>query len=150
MKTLTITQMGQPKTIQTKFGSKEKSYLKCVEFGDKYVNFWVGPQTADWAIGKKVEVAEVKIEPYNGKDYYNIVLPKKDDAIKSELAALQHFITGQTARVEKKLDQIIRHLGGEERIGYVNGRPGPFTEPPPDEELWDEKAFNDKIDNPNT
>jgi hypothetical protein len=73
---LTITQLGQPKVVSTKFGNREKSYIKAQEYGDNYLSHWVSQDTKAWAVGQVIE-AEVKTREYNGKTYYDLVLPKR-------------------------------------------------------------------------
>ena len=78
---LTITAIGEPKVVKTKFGDKQKSYIKATEYPDKFLNYWLGEGTKDWAIGKVVEVESVDKRDYTATDgtlktSYEIKLPR--------------------------------------------------------------------------
>ncbi len=78
MQKLTITFIGQPKDVTTKFGPKQKNSIKTIEHGDKYLSYWVSPATSGWAVGQTVEVDQVTSREWQGKTYWDIVMPKKD------------------------------------------------------------------------
>ena len=79
---LTITKLGTPTTVITKYGPKEKNWLQATEYGAKYLNYWVNPQSKTWQVGQVVEVEGVEERTYpsrkTGKDEisYDIKLPK--------------------------------------------------------------------------
>lgn len=78
---LTLLAVGEPKVIKTKFGDKQKSYVKAQEFPDKFLNYWLGEGTKDWSVGKVVEVESVDKRDYTATDgtlktSYEIKLPR--------------------------------------------------------------------------
>lgn len=78
---LKITQIGQPKDVQTKYGLKQTNWIKAEEYGDKYLNYWLGESTKSWATNVIIEVESVEPRDYTAKDgtlktAYNIKLPR--------------------------------------------------------------------------
>lgn len=65
---ITLTQIGVPKQVQTKFGMKEKNYVKAQEYGDKFLNYWLGESTKSWAVGQVIEVENVESRDYTATD----------------------------------------------------------------------------------
>lgn len=114
---LTIQSLGQSKQIQTKFGLKDKSYIKAKEYGDNYLSYWVGQDTLAWKVGDVIE-AEVKSREYNGKTYYDLVLPKKGgfsneklDGVhdmmlfmKDDIEEIKKFLVAKLGKVEPEKD----------------------------------------------
>lgn len=132
MTKLTITYIGTPKEIQTKFGAKEKNSIKTTEYGDKYLSYWVNPFSKNWKEGDVIEVAEVKEREWEGKKYYDIVLPKVENqpATPKELGQ----ILTKMGLMNAKLDQVIGHLSGENRLDRTSdGSPMPNFEPTVDD-----------------
>lgn len=113
---LTIQSLGQPKQIQTKFGLKDKSYIKSQEYGDNYLSYWVGQDTLAWKVGDVIE-AEVKSREYNGKTYYDLVLPKKGFSnekldkvhdmmlfMKDDIEEIKRFLVAKLGKVTPEKD----------------------------------------------
>lgn len=80
---LTITQIGTPQVKQKRDGSGtyESNYIKAKEYGDKFLNYYVGKSTSQWKPGMVVEVESVAEREYTGRDgsikkAYDIKLPK--------------------------------------------------------------------------
>lgn len=73
---LQIVQLGEIKPVQTKFGPKEKRLIKTKEYGENLISVWVNPEVKNWQVGQEVE-GEVKSREWQGKTYYDLVLPKK-------------------------------------------------------------------------
>lgn len=73
---LKITWIGEEKQVETRFGIKPKNSIKAAEYNDNFLNYWVTSQTRGWKVGDVIEVEEVKPREYNGKTYYDIVMPK--------------------------------------------------------------------------
>lgn len=120
---LKITWLGQPKEIQTKFGLKKKNSITAQgQYADNYLSYWLSPQTQNWKVGDEVEVSNVTTREHQGKTYYDIVMPKKDDAAKVEIMALSHkldLISGQ-------LRSVIDHLSGKNLLNVTSaGTPVP-------------------------
>lgn len=147
---LNITWLGQPKEIQTKFGLKQKNSIKATQFGDNFLSFWVSPMTNEWAVGKEIEVLEVKSREYNGKTYYDIQLPKANMGNSAEFYARFEKIENAIARLGldiARLDKAVfppkpntMIVNGKE-MEYIDNPPMPdFGEEPPLESL--EETFN--------
>jgi len=114
---LTIQSLGQSKQIQTKFGLKDKSYIKAQEYGDNYLSYWVGQDTLAWKVGDVIE-AEVKSREYNGKTYYDLVLTKKGGFsnekldrvhdmmlfMKDDIEEIKKFLVAKLGKVEPEKD----------------------------------------------
>lgn len=79
---LKIEQIGEPKTIITKFGPKEKNWVKVEgEYAGKFLNFWCGESTKSWQVGAVIEVEGVEKRDYTAKDgslktSYDIKMPR--------------------------------------------------------------------------
>lgn len=95
---LHITKMGSPKTIETKYGPKQKSFIRASEYGENYLNFWCNAYTDSWREGMEVEVDDVTEREYNSKIYHDIVFPKQ--------APKQMNNSDHEARVKKLEEQM--------------------------------------------
>lgn len=92
---LKIDRVGQTRDVATKFGLKKKiSFL----FGDKWAECWVDKRVQSLKAGDEVE-GELTSREYNGKTYWDLILPKAGD---------ENF-----KRIEAKLDEIISLLKKE-------------------------------------
>ena len=106
---LTLLAVGEPKVIKTKFGDKQKSYVKAQEFPDKFLNYWLGEGTKDWAIGKVVEVESVDKRDYTATDgtlktSYDIKLPRSGfGEVMKRIEALENDM----AKVKLGLAQVV-------------------------------------------
>ncbi len=131
MTKLTITYVGFPKDIETKFGTKQKNSLKATEYGDKYLSFWVNPVSKDWKEGDAIEVSEVKERDWEGKKYYDIVLPKTENQM-STPKELSQILT-KLGLLQAQMGQVINHLSGENKLDRTSdGSPMPSFEPSED------------------
>lgn len=113
---LHITQIGEPKTIVTKFGPKEKNWLKATEHGDKFLNYWCGESTKGWQVGATIEVESVEKRDYTGKDgtlktSFDIKLPRTGfgeileqlDGLRKRVYALEMGNTGSKAKSAEEI-----------------------------------------------
>lgn len=107
---LTITQIGTPKEVQTKFGPKEKNFLKAQEHGDKFLNYWLSSATRVWRVGDVVEVLDVTSREYNGKTYYDIVMPKTSGGIPPEVVKALEEINGRTLKIQLMVEELGQKL----------------------------------------
>ena len=83
-------------TVTTKYGLKEKhSFLLDGGKGEFWADCFANPMTAEWKEGEEREV-ELKPREYQGKTYYNIVTPRRDDLVFDALK-----------RIEEKLDKVL-------------------------------------------
>lgn len=105
---ITITQIGTPKTIQTKYGPKEKSYIKAAEYGDNYLSYWLSPVTKEWKEGQIVEVLDVTSREYQGKTYYDISMPKANGGNNTEVLKqtekILHYLVRQDLMLKELLE----------------------------------------------
>lgn len=97
---LKITAIGEPKDVQTKFGLKQKSYIKAQEHGDKYLSYWLSSSTRDWRVGDEIEVVEVASREYNGKTYYDVIMPKTSGGLPPEVAKSIEELKSDMTRVK--------------------------------------------------
>ena len=124
---LTITRIGVPKTIQTSRGQAEKNYLKCEEYGDKFLNFWVNNLTRNWKEGQTIEVDNVEERDYTANDgtlkkSYDIKIANKEDRVIKllEEIASRQVIQGMT------LQSIVKELQHKpkDEVDYPEEEPG--------------------------
>ena len=113
---LKITDIGLPKQVQTKYGLKEKNWLKAQEFGDKYLNYWVGENTKAWKVGDEIEVLSVEQRDYIGKDNtpkvsYDIKLPKTGGEIYKRIEKLENEVTKLDLKVAELEDDYPEYKG---------------------------------------
>lgn len=133
---LTITWLGQPKDIQTKYGPKQKNSLKAAEYGDKYLDFWVGTSTQNWKVGDSVEVEAVTDREYNGKTYYDVKMPKVDNRPDPAIAHIVSDIANKVGLMALQVDAIHKHLSGQKKLGMTSaGTPMPTFDKEYDAEL---------------
>ena len=114
---LNITWVGQQKTIDTKYGPKQKSSLRATQYGEKYLDYWVG--NTNIKVGDEIEVEAVNPREYNGKTYYDVVFPKVQKmggVDKTEILALSHKID----QVQSQLRSVIDHLSGKNRLDLTS------------------------------
>lgn len=122
---LTITQVGNPKDVQTKFGLKQKSYIKASEKGDTYLSYWVSSATRDWKVGDVIEVLNVTSRDYNGKTYWDIVMPKTSGGIPPEVTKTLEEINGRTLKILLMVEEL-----GKKLLPQENKIPGTDMEYP--------------------
>lgn len=109
MTKLTITQLGTPKTIQTKYGPKEKSFIKAQEHGNEFLSYWVSPMTREWKVGQVIEVVEVASREYNGKIYYDIILPKANGGNNTEVLSALSELNNRTLKMNILIEELVAH-----------------------------------------
>lgn len=120
---LTITKIGVPKQIKTSKGMSEKNYIKATEYGDKFLNYWVGVTTKNWKVGDVVEVDGVEEEQYINKEgnpgtSHNIKLPRySGSGISPAQQEFQTNVMMTLTNILNKVNGIGRTL--EERLGVV-------------------------------
>ena len=136
---LKITQIGNPKDVQTKYGVKQKNYIKVEEHGDKFLSYWVTSATASWKVGDNVEVENVTNREYEGKTYYDVVMPKTSGGVPAELSRSMEEVLGKLTKLNLMVSELleakrIRDLELEATAVY-----------PP---LEDYPDFETKLDNP--
>lgn len=118
MKTLHVTYLGQPKEITTKFGIKQKNSIKAVEEGDKYLSFWVSPATRDWKVGDEISVESVTSREYNGKTYWDIVMPKANGGNNQEVMSALGELNNRTVKILLGLEELILEKRKGEKSDY--------------------------------
>ncbi len=91
-----INYVSDRKTIQTKYGEKEKFSIK-VDGNDNYLGVWVNGQTANFKVGDEVEGNIVPTAGKDGKMYHNFEVPKKDDVVAQTLINME----GRLRKVER-------------------------------------------------
>ncbi len=104
---LKITYLGTPKEITTKFGPKQKNSIKAEEKGNEYLSFWVSPVTRDWKVGDVIDVLDVTSREYNGKTYYDIVMPKANSTASPEIMAKLDEILGYLAKHNLYITELV-------------------------------------------
>jgi hypothetical protein len=124
---LTITKMGTPNTVVTKYGPKDKNWLQAQEYGTKYLNYWLGDTAKNWKVGDVIEVLAVEERTYpskkTGKDEisYDIKLPKmgndalmtRTQELEDSLEATQTFIKNAVVPAMKDYEARLRKLEPE-------------------------------------
>lgn len=118
---LTIVSLGQPKEVKTKFGVKQKSYIKAEEYADKFLSYWITSSTQNWKIGDSVDVENVTSREYEGKTYYDIVMPRASGGVPAELVkSIEQILSYQT-----KANLMLAELLEEKRnkVPYPEGEP---------------------------
>lgn len=115
---LNITWLGQPKEITTRFGPKQKNSIKAKEYGDNFLSFWVSPMTREWAVGKEIEVENVTTREYNGKTYYDIILPKANMGNIAEVMKALEEIRGTLTKHGLMLTQIGQAVIPQKKDNY--------------------------------
>jgi hypothetical protein len=98
---LNITWVGTPKSINTKYGPKEKFSIKATEYGENYIDVWSSVSTKDWKVGQQVEVLSVDEGEYNGKKQYTVKMPKADNRPQN----------GQSPETSKQIAQLVLDNG---------------------------------------
>ena len=117
---LTITQTFAPKDVTTKYGVKQKASIKAQEKGDNYLSYWVTSSTQGWKVGDVVEVLDVTSREYNGKTYYDIVMPKTSGGVPAELTKSIEQILSDTTKIKLMVSQIVTYLmeGQKDKVEY--------------------------------
>lgn len=139
-----ISEIGQPKTITTKFGPKEKSYIKTAEgeYAGKFLNYWISPATKSWAVGQEIEVEGIDKRDYTAQDgtlktSYDLRLPKFGGLgdVTKKMEEIQNAQTKQLLI----LQQILSHVTPKKKDDYPEFAGEPDFETPnevgPDEEI---------------
>lgn len=85
---LTIEKVGQEKTVQTKFGPKQKRGVIFKEFP----NIWHDVWASGLKEGQELEGERVSRD-WEGKQYWNFQLPKKENVLGHKL---EEILNGQT------------------------------------------------------
>lgn len=107
---LNITQLGTPKEVQTKFGVKQKNYIKAKEYNDNFLSFWVNGYTKDWQVGKEIEVENVTTREYNGKTYYDIILPKTNGGMGLEATKILNDMALKISSMNENINKVLKIL----------------------------------------
>lgn len=107
MTKLTITVIGTPKDVQTKFGTKQKNYIKAKEHGDDYLSFWCSSITQGWKVNDVIEVEAVTQREYNGKVYHDIIMPKVNQALNPEVMKLLNEIAVRTLKTHMLVEELV-------------------------------------------
>jgi hypothetical protein len=113
---LTITQIGSPKTVTTKYGDKRKSYIKAKEHGDKFLNIWCNKETDNWKEGSVVEVEDVVEREYNGKMYYDVKQINKDTQQANELGQIKFALAKHDFQIKELQEQVKKLVGVKEEV----------------------------------
>lgn len=108
--------------------------IKAKEYGDKFISGFGNKTNASWKEGDVVEVAAVTEKPGRNKNgenvvYLNFEMPKSPSA--------DPLIFGKMVidlgNLNRKLDKIIDHLSGKEKMGVTSeGTQIPFQDAPDD------------------
>jgi hypothetical protein len=106
---LNLTWVGQPKDVQTKFGTKQKFSVKATQYGDNYLDVWSSPVTRNWKTGDEVEVLSVDTREYQGKTYYDVKMPKANSLSPETQQMLEKILTNVT-KINLKLDYMAEKL----------------------------------------
>lgn len=101
---LHLTKVGTPKTITTKYGDKQKSYVKATEYGDNFLNYWLSSSTEGWREGQVVEVESVEEGEYLGKPQYTIRMPKVDNRAPAPQSDAIKFLDERLKKAEQRLE----------------------------------------------
>ncbi len=127
---LTITKIGEPKDVQTRYGKKQKSWIMAKEYGENFLSYWVNGYSKDWGVGKEVEVERVDERDYQGKKYYDVIIPRLDrEANSARITQLLSELNTRTGLINNKIDRIIDHLSGKDKFGHTSdGNPVPFND----------------------
>lgn len=106
---LKITYLGAPKDVQTKFGMKQKNSIKASgsEFGDNYLSFWCSSSTQGWKVGDEIEVEAVVPRDYQGKTYYDILMPKVGQALNPEVMKLLNEIANRSLKTHILIEELV-------------------------------------------
>jgi hypothetical protein len=101
METVTISRVGQPKEVETKFGKKTKTGVQFKEHGEVWHDVWV----SDLKVGQTLQGERVSRD-WEGKTYWNFNLAKKDDRIDGKLEEILIKIGMLNLKVEKIFDRL--------------------------------------------
>jgi len=127
METFTITRVGTPKTIETKFGPKVKTGVQTVEYPDVWHDVWAG----NLMNGQKLEGTRTSRE-YQGKTYWSIELPKKSEqavqAVKKEVGDKLEQILNDLTTLKLGMRQIASFLETNMIKRTSDGKPMPFQD----------------------
>lgn len=94
--------------------------IKAKEYGDKYLSGFGNKQNESWKEGDTVEVAEVATKG----EYLNFEMPKTSK--ESADAGMLADIRNRQASMEIKIDKIVKHLSGVDRLDRTSdGKPMP-------------------------
>jgi hypothetical protein len=103
---ITLTWIGQPKDVQTKFGPKQKFSVKATQYGDNYLDVWSSPVTREWKVGQEVEVLSVDTREYSGKTYYDVKMPKANAGNNEEVMKKLETISNEIVKVKLVLAEV--------------------------------------------
>ncbi|MDZ4228262.1 MAG: hypothetical protein U1E54_03375 [Candidatus Levybacteria bacterium] len=107
---LTTNKDGSP--LKTRDGRPyTRLLLKCKEYAQQSISMFDNEQTKDWKEGMEVELNIEKVK-VGDREFLNGSLPKKEDKTNAEIAALGFSI----ANLNRKVDSIINHLSGKDRL----------------------------------
>lgn len=108
MQTITITWVGEPKTIKTKYGEKIKYSVRAKEHGEKFIDVWAKSANEMWKVGSTQTIDGVTEGEYNGKKQYTAILPKvAKNAVNQDLMNLVSQVLTRQGKIELLLRQIL-------------------------------------------
>lgn len=99
------------KTVETKFGPKEKYSIEFVEKPKVYIDSWVGEWNKDWKTGDLLEFSETELRKrqYNGREYFTLMAPEaKFNAVtRNEFDILVSRVEELERRLEEKQEEFV-------------------------------------------
>lgn len=116
MKKLTITEIGTPKDVQTKFGMKAKNSLKAKEYNTNWLGFWCNAETDKWKVGDEVSVEDVTSREYNGKTYYDI---KTIKASTQSVTQINELLT-RVMKIQLMVEELVQDKRAKESVNTIN------------------------------
>lgn len=115
---LKIEWLGKIQDVQTRFGLKQKSSIKVSNepYADKFLSYWLSPQTKEWAVGKEIEVESVDERDYQGKKYYDIKMSKGQFGGMAELSKKVEGMEFKLVKMNLLLEELVEAKRKDEKI----------------------------------
>lgn len=114
---LTLTYVNRTERTSAKTNKPYTSIsIKAKEYGDKYLSGFGNKENAGWKEGDTVEVAEVTSIAKGDKLYLNFEMPKAQANGSPEVMKLLTEIANRQVGDRLRLDRIIAHLSGKDRL----------------------------------
>jgi hypothetical protein len=108
---VTLTQVSRSEKVSASDKPYTRLLLKCSEFGDRFLSGFGNASNANWKEGDKVEIQWEEVEK-DGNKYLNFSTPKREDKMLADFNSLALKV----GLMNTKLDKIIDHLSGENRL----------------------------------